>query len=75
MNPRVGWKVRRGWRGLFKIVEKLGDVTYRIGGMKGKKKYRVVHVIVLKRFVEREEMVRRITLLIDKDDVGIGEQN
>ena len=40
-----------------------------------KKKYRVVHVIVLKRFVEHEEMVRRITLLIDKDDVGIGEQN
>ena len=62
------------WKGLYKIVEKLGEVNYRVVEIGKKRKPRVAHVNTIKAFVEREEIVARITLVTEEDDLRFQKQ-
>ena len=52
-------------------MEKLGEVNYRIVEIRKKRKPRVVHANTIKAFVEREEIVARVTLVTKEDDFEI----
>ena len=52
-------------------MQTLGEVNYRIVEIKKKRKPRVVHANTIKAFVEREEIVARVTLATEEDDFEI----
>ena len=61
--PGIDIKLGDAWKGPYKIVEKLGEVNYRIVEIGKKRKQRVVHANTIKAFVEREEIEARVTLV------------
>ena len=69
--PGVDIKLGNAWKGLYKIVEKLCEVNYRIVEIVKKRKPRVVHANTINNFVEREEIVERVTLVTEEDDFEI----
>ena len=70
--PGLSGKLEEPWRGPLEVVEKLGEVTYRVRMVKGKRKSRVVHVNVLKRYLEKEECVNRLVVWMEDEDERIG---
>ena len=69
--PGIDIKLEDAWKGLYKILEKLGEVNYRIVKIGKKRKPRVVHPNTIKAFVERKEIVARVTLATEEDDFEI----
>jgi len=58
MSPIEGNALRSRYRGPYTVLEKKGDVTYVISTPDSRKKRRLCHVNMLKRFHENEEQER-----------------
>jgi len=65
--PGLDGNLDEAWRGPWKVLEKLGDVTYRLVKVDSARQQRVVHVNVLKRYIDK---VRRISVLIEEEYIG-----
>ena len=67
-------KLKESWKGPYTVKQKLNDVDYLIEIRKGKTK--VLHINMLKQYKEREEQVRKLTVVAedveeDPDLVGV----
>lgn len=58
------------WSGPLEILERLNQVNYRIKDISGKGRAKVVHVNTLKKYVERDEPVRRLTVVAEEGRCG-----
>ena len=69
--PGMIKKLRESWKGPYTVRKKLNDVDYLVEVRKGKTK--VMHINNLKLFKEREECVRRLTVVGEyvEDDPGL----
>ena len=69
--PGMIKKLRESWKGPYTVKKKLNDVDYLIEVRKGKTK--VMHINNLKLFKERDECVRRLTVVGEyvEDDPGL----
>ena len=63
--PGLDHKLREAWSGPWEIVERLNRVNYRIRLADGTGRPKVVYINTLKTCVEREEPVRRLTVVAD----------
>ena len=61
--PGMIKKLRESWKGPYTVKKKLNDVDYLVEIRQGKSK--VLHINNLKLFKEREEKVRRLTVVAD----------
>ena len=64
-------KLSEDWRGPYIISEVLGEVNYRING--SGRKSRVVHVNILKEFIDRDYnlKLRRVMVMADEPEIDI----
>ena len=63
--PGLDHKLKEAWSGPWEVVERLNQVNYQVKLVNGKGKVRVVHVNTLKCYVERDEPVRRLTVVVE----------
>ena len=61
--PGMVKKLQESWKGPYTVKKKLNDVDYLVETRKGKSK--VLHINNLKLFKEREDRVRRLTVVAD----------
>ena len=66
--PSLDHKLDEAWSGPWEVVERLNKVNYRIKKVDGTGRPRVVHINTLKACVEREEPVRRLTVVAELGD-------
>ena len=69
--PGMIKKLRESWKGPYTVKKKLNDVDYLVEIRQGKSK--VLHINNLKLFKEREESIRRLTVVGEyvEDDPGL----
>ena len=68
MTPLEGNALRARYCGPYTVVEKRGDVTYVINTPDGRKKRRLCHINMLKKFHESEQH-ERVACVTTKSDV------
>ena len=74
-SPGLDKKLSDSWLGPFEVIKRLNIVNYRIRGVTGKGRTRVVHVNSLKQYLERKEHVRRLVVVGEYvDEVEVKEQ-
>ena len=63
--PGMTCKLAESWEGPYKVLERKGEVNYRIGKVGAEKQAKVVHVNCLKIYRERFEM-NRLDVVLDE---------
>jgi len=71
-TPGMVSKLEESWTGPWEVVLKCGPVTYRIKKPETPSKGRVVHLNTMKKYEEREESIRRLTVAIDDNEDELG---
>ena len=71
--PGFDLKLQDAWKGPYKIIEQLGEVNNRIEDLKKGHKSKVVHVNNIKEYVERAELVGRISIMLEEEDAGLSQ--
>lgn len=64
--PGLDRKLSEAWAGPLEVLKRLNAVNYKVRDVSGKGKARVVHINNLKKFVEREERIARLTVVADE---------
>ena len=60
-TPGISDKLEKAWEGPFKVIECIGPVNYCIDiGIGGRKKGKVVHVNILKKWERHDTIIRRV---------------
>ena len=63
--PGLDHKLKEVWSGPWEVVERLNKVNYWVKLVNGKGKAKVVHVNTLKRYLERDEPIHRLTVVAE----------
>ncbi len=63
--PGMSCKLAASWEGPYKVLERMGDVNYRIGKIGAERHSKVVHVNCLKVFRERF-VIKRLDLVLEE---------
>ena len=71
--PGFDLKLQDAWKGPYKIIERLGEVNYRVDDLKKGHKSKVVHINNIKEYVERTELVGRISIMLEQEDAGLSQ--
>ncbi len=71
--PGMAAKLDDSWEGPYLVLKKLNAVNYLIGEVDGKKRNKVVHVNMVKKFKERELEVCALTVIAE--DHGLDDGN
>ncbi len=58
-------KLSDSWEGPYKVIERMGEVNYKIAREGAEKQYKVVHVNCLKKYRERVSIKRSDVVLED----------
>ena len=67
--PGFDLKLQGAWKGPYKIIEWLGEVNYRVEDLKKGHKRKVVHINNIKEYVERTELVGRISIRLRESGI------
>jgi len=70
--PGLHGRLSESWEGPYEVVDKLSCVNYRVRQLQSKSKGKVVHVNATKRYRDRVEDVRRLTVLADEPAPQVG---
>ena len=65
--PGFDLELQDAWKGPYKIIEWLGEVNYRVENLKKGHKRKLVHINNIKEYVERTELVGRISIMLEED--------
>ena len=71
--PGFDLKLQDAWKGPYKIIERPGEVNYRVEDLKKGHKSKVVHINNTKEYVERTELVGRISIVLEEEDAGLSQ--
>ena len=71
--PGFVLKLQDFWKGPYKIIEWLGEVNYRVEDLKKGHNRKVVRINDMKEYVERTELVGRISITLEEEDVGLSQ--
>ncbi len=63
--PGMSCKLSDSWEGPYKVIERMGEVNYKIAREGAEKHYKVVHVNCLKKYRERVSIKRLDVVLED----------
>ena len=65
--PGFDIKLQDAWKGPYKAIERLGEVNYRVEDLKKG------HINNIKEYVERTELVGRISIMLEEEDAGLSQ--
>ena len=71
--PGFDLKLQDAWKGPYKMIEQLGEVNYRVEDLKKGHKRKVVHINTINEYVERTELVGRISIILEEEDAGLSQ--
>ena len=65
-KPGLTPKLTEAWSGHFEVLGKTSLVNYEVRALDKRGKGKIVHLNNLKKYVERDQVVRRLTVLADE---------
>ncbi len=72
-TPGLVGKLEEYWSGPWEVVDVCGPVTYKVRMMDKRGKGKVVYLNSMKKYTERGECVRRLTVVMEDDDENKGD--
>ena len=65
-KPGLTPKLTEAWSGPFEVLGKKSWVNYEVRALDKRSKGKIVHLNYLKKYVERDQVVRHLTVLADE---------